>query len=54
MYIEDTRDELAEYYEAAGFENYYDRVLKQKTNDEIIEMYKNTFGEDAIQGETFE
>ena len=54
MYIEDMRDELAEYYEAAGFENYYDRVLKHKTNDEIIEMYKNTFGEDEVQGEKFE
>ena len=54
MYIEDMRCELAEFYEAAGFENYYDRVLKHKTNDEIIEMYKNTFGEDTIQGETFE
>ena len=54
MYIEDMRDELAEYYEAAGFENYCERVLKHKTDDEIIEMYKNTFGEDTIQGETFE
>lgn len=48
------RCELAEFYEAAGFENYYDRVLKQKTNDEIIEMYKNTFGEDEVQYEDFE
>ena len=54
MYIEDMRDELAEYYEAAGFENYYDRVLKHKTNDEIIEMYKDVFGEEEAQGETFE
>lgn len=48
------RCELAEYYEAAGFENYYDRVLKHKTNDEIIEMYKDVFGEEETQGETFE
>lgn len=54
MYIEDMRDELAEYYEAAGFENYYDRVLKHKTNDEIIEMYKDAFGENEVQDEEFE
>ena len=54
MYIEDMRDELAEYYECAGFDNYYDRVLKHKTNDEIIEMYKDAFGEDEIQDEDFE
>lgn len=54
MNIEDMRDELAEYYEAAGFENYYGRVLKHKTDDEIIEIYKDAFGEDEIQGEEFE
>lgn len=54
MYIEDMRDELAEYYECAGFKDIYKREIKHKTNEEIITMYKHTFGEDSIKGEKFE
>ena len=54
MYIEDMRDELAEYYECAGFKDIYKREIKHKTNEEIITMYKLTFGEDSIKGEKFE
>lgn len=54
MNIEDMRDELAEYYECAGFKDCYERVIKYKTDDEIVDMYKNTFGEDEVQDEDFE
>ena len=53
MNIEDMRDELAEYYECAGFKDIYNREIKHKTDEKIIEMYKITFGEDEIQGEEF-
>ena len=42
MYIEDMRTELAEYYECAGFKDVYNRVIKYKTDEEIIKMYMNT------------
>lgn len=54
MYIEDMRDELAEYYECAGFKDVYNRVIKYKTDEEIIKMYIDAFGEDEVQGEKFE
>lgn len=41
MTIEEMTDELEEFYEAAGFANYYDRVLKDKTEEQIKEMYEN-------------
>lgn len=41
MTIEEMTDELEEFYEAAGFANYYERVLKDKTDEQIKEMYEN-------------
>lgn len=39
-------DELEEYYEAAGFSNVYEKVLKNKTDEEIINLYKSTFDDE--------
>ena len=45
MTIEDMKIELGEYLEAAGFTDAYNQILSQKTDEEIQEMYKNTFAE---------
>ena len=45
MTIEKMIEELEMYYEAAGFEDIYERELKTKTEDEIREMYNVTFTE---------
>ena len=45
MKIEDMIIELGEYLEAAGFSDAYNQILSQKTDEEIKEMYKNTFVE---------
>ncbi len=45
MTIEDMRIELGEYLEAAGFSDAYNQILNSKTDEEIKEMYKNTFVE---------
>ena len=41
MTKEEMTEELEQFYEAAGFVNYYERVLKDKTEDQIKEMYEN-------------
>lgn len=49
MTIEDMIDELEQNYEAAGFENYYERVLKNASEEQIRKMYDDyvkTFVED--------
>ena len=45
MKIEDMKIELGEYLEAAGFADAYNQILSKKTDEEIKEMYKNTFEE---------
>ncbi len=34
---------LQQYYEAKGFTNYYETVLKNKADKEIEEMYQEIF-----------
>lgn len=51
MYIEDMVEELTEYCECAGFADFYNRVLKHKTKEEIVVMYKETFGDNEAQCE---
>ena len=34
---------LQQYYEAEGFTNYYEIVLKNKTDEEIEKMYQEIF-----------
>lgn len=41
--IQDMVAELEEYYECAGFADFYERVLKPMTDDEIREYYRTTF-----------
>lgn len=41
MTIEDMIEELVENYETAGYENFYERVLKDKSDAEIKLMYEN-------------
>ena len=45
MTIEKMIEELKIYYEAAGVADIYERELKNKTEDEIQEMYNVTFTE---------
>jgi hypothetical protein len=37
--VEEMTEALTQYYEAAGFANYYNRVLKGKNDEEIRQMY---------------
>lgn len=45
MAIEDMIEDLELYYESAGFSDFYQRELKNKTPDEIRELYRTTFDE---------
>lgn len=38
--------ELEQYYEAAGFEDFAENVLKDATDDEIRAMHSNLYVED--------
>lgn len=38
--IEEMREALEQYYEAAGFSNVEEKVLREKTDEEIVQMYK--------------
>ena len=38
--LEEMKEELIQYYESAGFSNFEEKILKEKTDEEIIEMYK--------------
>ena len=46
MAIEDMIEDLEQYYESAGFSDFYQRELKNKTPDEIRELFWTTFDED--------
>ncbi len=46
MSVEDMIEDLEQYYEAAGFSDFYQRKLKNKPPDEIRELYRTTFDED--------
>lgn len=37
---------LTEFYETAGFENYYERVLQNMSEESIREHYQETFKEE--------
>jgi hypothetical protein len=37
--IEEMIEDLTQHYEAAGFADFYERELKNKTEEEIREMY---------------
>lgn len=39
----DIISELEEYYECAGFADYYERVLKNMSEKELLQHYRETF-----------
>ena len=41
--VDEMTEALAQYYEAAGFADFYNRELKDKSEDEIRQMYLKTF-----------
>ncbi len=43
MTIEDMKQEISECLETAGYADYYERVMKNKTEEETLEMYVETF-----------
>lgn len=43
MTIEDMKQEISEYLETAGYADYYERVMKNKTEEETLEMYVEIF-----------
>ena len=40
MTIDEMIEELEQNYEAAGFANFYEKILKNKSEEEIINIYK--------------
>lgn len=38
------KDYLEQYYEAAGFADFYEQVLKEMSDGDVIKMYMDTFG----------
>ena len=48
MSVQDMIADLEEYYENAGFADFYERALKGKNDEEIIQLYKDTFENDEL------
>lgn len=47
-------DELVEFYECAGFEDYYERALKNLDEVAIRKHYEETFAEEDMVLEAWE
>ena len=41
--VEEVIEALIQYYEAAGFSDFYNRVLKEKTEQELQLLYRQTY-----------
>ena len=54
MTINDMIDELEDFYESAGFADFYERILKNMSEEKIKEYYKKTFKEIDIEFENWE
>ena len=54
MTIEEMIDELEEFYECAGFADFYERVLKNMSEENIRAYYAETFKEEDIELENWE
>ena len=52
--IEDMRYELEDFFEAAGFADFYERVLKDMTDEQIIASYNEIFSEKDLELEKWE
>lgn len=46
--LEEMIDELVEFYECAGLEDYYERVLKNLDESAIRKLYEETFAEEDM------
>lgn len=46
--VDEMKEELTQYYESAGFSNIYERTLKNKTEEEIINMYEEIMNDEEI------
>jgi hypothetical protein len=51
-FYEEMMDDLEEYYEAAGFSDFYKRCLEGSTPEDIIQLHQETFGveEQKLEG----
>ena len=47
--VDEMAEALEQYYEAAGFADFYNRELKGKSEDEILRMYVKTFSDEAAE-----
>ena len=45
--VDEMTEALEQYYEAAGFADFYNRELKGKSEDAILQMYLRTFSDEA-------
>ena len=54
MNIADMRDELEDFFEAAGFADFYERVLKDMTDEQIIASNNEIFSEEDPELEKWE
>lgn len=52
--LEEMIDELVEFYECAGLEDYYERVLKNMDESAIRKHYEETFAEEDMVLEVWE
>jgi len=43
--LENMKAALEIFYEANGYEDFYNEQLKRRTPEEIYELYEDTFGE---------
>lgn len=45
--VDEMTEALEQYYEAAGFTDFYNRELKGKSEDTILQMYLRAFRDEA-------
>ncbi|NDL66964.1 hypothetical protein [Anaerotalea alkaliphila] len=44
--IEEMMEDLTAYFEAAGYEDYFEKELRDKSKDEIVDLYRRIFLEE--------
>ena len=45
--VDEMTEALEQYYEGAGFADFYNRELKGKSEDAILQMYLRAFSDEA-------
>ena len=48
MTLENIIDTLVMYYEAAGYDDFYEREIKGRKPEDIYELFKATFPDDMV------